>query len=262
MIQETGLPISYGLSINKSVAKVATNEAKPGAKTIPKGEVQAFLDPLAVQKLPMVGEKTTQFLVDMGIRQVRTLREMPREILSSALGRTGEVLWQRARGIDDSLVIPYDERKSVSTERTFGEDTIDVPGLRATLTRMAEQLSFSLRSGTQLTACVTVKVRYADFNTETKQATIPYTAADHTLVAKALELFERLYDRRLRVRLIGLSFSHLVHGGHQVQLFEDTEKQLQLYSAMDKIRYRFGSGAVTRASTLGGVDSRRRTKIQ
>jgi DNA polymerase-4 len=251
---ETGLPMSFGLSINKTVAKVATNEAKPGALEVPIGTEQPFLDPLAVQKLPMVGEKTALFLGNMGVRQVRTLREIPREVLSRIMGKPGETLWQRAHGIDDTPVEPYNERKSVSSERTFGEDTIDILGLRATLTGMTERLAFSLRDTNKLCACITVKLRYADFNTVTRQCRLPYTASDHLLIDKALELFEQLYDRRQRVRLLGVRFSHLIYGGYQIDLFEDTEKQVRLYAAIDKVKHRFGASAVTRGSALGSLD--------
>lgn len=251
---ETGLPMSFGLSVNKMMAKVATNEVKPGALEVPRGMEQPFLDPLGVQKIPMVGEKTAQTLVNMGVRQVKVLRDIPREFLQRIFGKPGDMLWQRARGLDDSPVEPYNERKSISAERTFPEDSIDITGMRATLTRLAERLAFSLRSTGKLCACITVKLRYADFNTVTRQFRLSYTASDHVLISKALELFEQLYDRRQRVRLLGVRLSHLIYGGHQISLFEDTERQVRLYEAVDKVKFRFGSDAVMRASGLGGVD--------
>jgi DNA polymerase IV len=252
--RETGLPMSMGLAMNKTVAKVATGEIKPnGQMEVSRGMEQPFLDPLSVSKIPMVGEKTAQFLSNMGVRQVRTLREIPQEFLQRIMGKPGVTLWQRAHGIDDTPVEPYSERKSISSEQTFAEDTIDIIGLRATLARMTERLAFSLRESEKLTACITVKIRYADFNTVTKQARIPYSASDHELGRKAQELFEQLYDRRQRLRLIGLRFSHLISGGYQINLFEDTQKQLRLYEAIDKIKFRFGADAVMRASAFGGI---------
>ncbi len=252
--KETGLPISFGLAANKTVAKVATGEHKPqGQGYIRTGEEQAFLDPLHVRKIPMVGEKTGQHLVNLGVRKVRTLREIPREVLVRLLGKPGMTLYQRARGKDDTPVVPYSERKSISSEQTFAEDTIDLSGLRATLIGMTEKLAFSLRDDQKLTACITVKIRYADFNTVTRQARIPYTAVDHVLSDKAVELFDQLYDRRQRIRLIGVRFSHLIHGGYQINLFEDTQKQIRLYQAIDRMKHRFGAGAVMRASAMGSV---------
>ncbi len=255
---ETGLPISFGLARNKTVAKVATTEVKPqGRAHIVQGQEQPFLDPLHVRKLPAVGEKTGAFLSNLGVRKIRGLREIPRDVLVRILGKPGATLHQRAQGIDPRPIVPYNERKSISTERTFGEDTIDVRGLRATLIGMTERLAFQLRDSEKLTACITVKVRYADFNTMTRQARIPYTAVDSVLSDKALALFDQLYDRRQRVRLIGVRFSHLIHGGYQINLFQDTQKQIRLYQAIDRMKHRFGAGAVMRASAFGGLDQRR-----
>ena len=143
--------------------------------------------------------------------------------------------------------MPYSERKSISTERTFERDTIDVKKLKSIMVAMVESLAFQLRMGDKLTACITVKLRYSDFNTYSKQLRIPYTSCDHTLIDRAKELFDKLYERRMLVRLIGVRFSHLVGGGHQINAFEDTEEIMNLYQAMDNIRERYGSRAVVRA---------------
>ncbi len=252
IIQEAGLPISFGLSVNKVVSKMATGEAKPNNQLkIDFGYEKAFLAPLSIKKIPMVGDKTYQTLRNLGLRQIRTVQEMPVEVMQQVLGVNGRVIWKRAQGIDNSPVVPFCERKSISTERTFDRDTIDVHRLRGILIAMTENLAFQLRRGSKLTACVTVKIRYSDFNTYSKQLRIPYTSADHKLIPKILDLFEKLYDRRLLVRLIGVRFSHLVSGDYQINLFEDTEEVLNLYNAMDRIRERFGDKSVIRASGLG-----------
>lgn len=252
IIQEAGLPISFGLSVNKVVSKMATGEAKPNNQLkIDFGYEKAFLAPLSIKKIPMVGDKTYQTLRNLGLRQIRTVQEMPVEVMQQVLGANGRVIWKRAQGIDNSPVVPFCERKSISTERTFDRDTIDVHRLRGILIAMTENLAFQLRRGSKLTACVTVKIRYSDFNTYSKQLRIPYTSADHKLIPKILDLFEKLYDRRLLVRLIGVRFSHLVSGDYQINLFEDTEEVLNLYNAMDHIRERFGDKSVIRASGLG-----------
>jgi DNA polymerase-4 len=164
------------------------------------------------------------------------------------MGKNGLLLWKKSNGIDNAPVVPYSERKSISTERTCERDTIDVNRLKSLLVAMTENLAFQLRRGKKLTACVTVKVRYSDFNTHTLQARIPYTSADHILIPKVLELFKRLYQKRLLVRLIGVRFSHLVNGGYQINLFEDSEELINLYQAMDQLRERFGDRAVIRAA--------------
>ena len=254
IIKETGLPISFGLSINKTVSKVATGEAKPNNQlNIDYGTEKGFLAPLSVRKIPMVGSKTYQTLRNLGVQRIHTIQEMPLEMMTSVFGKNGEVIWKKAQGVDNSPVMQYSERKSISTERTFDRDTIDVVKLRGILSAMAENLAFQLRRGQKLTSCVTVKVRYSDFNTHTLQAHLPYTAADHILIAKVKELFERLYERRLLVRLIGVRYSGLVGGGIQFNLFDENEEMYSLYNAMDKIRDRFGDRAVLRAN---GIEAR------
>ncbi|WP_282112633.1 DNA polymerase IV [Maribacter stanieri] len=252
IIRETGLPISFGLSANKVVSKVATNEAKPNNQLkIDEGLEKPFLAPLSIKKIPMVGDKTYQTLRNLGLRQVRTVQEMPMEVMQRVLGVNGGVIWKRANGIDNTPVIPFCERKSISTERTFDKDTIDVNRLRGILIAMTENLAYQLRRGEKLTACISVKIRYSDFNTYSKQMRIPYSSADHILIPKILDLFKTLYNRRLLVRLIGIRFSHLVSGNYQINLFDDTEEILSLYNAMDEIRKRYGDKSVLRASGMG-----------
>lgn len=251
IIRETGLPLSFGLSPSKTVSKVATGEAKPNNQLmVAYGTEKPFLAPLSVKKIPMVGDKTYQTLCNLGVKIIRTVQEMPPEMMENVLGLRGRDIWKKANGLDNTPVIAYSERKSISTERTFNRDTIDMEKLKSILTAMTENLAFQLRRGNKVTACVTVKVRYSDFNTHTLQSRIPYTAADHLLIPKILELFKRLYNRRLLVRLIGVRFSHLSGGGHQISLFDDTEEHIKLYRAMDDIRLRFGDRAVMKASGM------------
>jgi len=209
------------------------------------------LAPLSIKKIPMVGDKTYQTLRNLGIRKVKTVQEMPMDIMQRVLGANGRVIWKRANGMDNTPVIPFHDRKSISTERTFDRDTIDVTKLKGILLAMTENLAYQLRRGDKLTACIAVKIRYSDFNTYSKQLRIPYTSADHILIPKILELFNTLYSKRMLVRLIGIRFSHLVSGNYQINLFEDTEEALNLYQAMDYVRNRFGGRSVIRASAMG-----------
>ena len=249
--KNTGLPISFAVSANKTVAKIGTGEAKPlGRIEIPNREIQPFLNPLSIKKIPMVGNVTFQLLSRIGIRHIKTLAEMPVDVLQQMIGKNGAELWKKANGIDDSPVVPYSERKSLSTEHTFAQDSIDVENMRSIISGMVEQLAFQLRQEKWLTSVVTIKIRYANFDTETKQCRISHTSADHTLLKYALELFKKLYTRRMRLRLIGIRFSGLVHGSHQMDLFEDTEELMNLYQSMDRMKNRFGKTAVGRASGL------------
>ncbi|MBL85150.1 MAG: DNA polymerase IV [Winogradskyella sp.] len=251
IIKETGLPISFGLSLNKTVSKIATGEAKPNNEIrILAGTEKPFLAPLSVKKIPMVGNVTYKALCDLGVKRIKTVQDMPMELMHKVLGKNGLSIWKKANGIDNSPVIQYHERKSISTERTFGQDTTDIHKLKGLVIAMAENLAFQLRRGNKLTACVTFKIRYSDFQTYTQQQRIPYSAMDHTIIPVVLDLFQKLYNRRLLVRLIGVKFSHLVEGGHQINLFEDNEIHLNLSKAMDKMRERFGDRAVMSAAGM------------
>jgi DNA polymerase-4 len=249
VLKEIGLPISFALSINKTVSKIGTGEGKPkGNLDIPEHQVRSFLNPLSVRKIPMVGDATFQTLSRVGIRTIQTLSEMPVDVLQRMIGKNGVEIWKKANGIDDNPVEPYTERKSITTEQTFGEDTIDIAQLKAVLCGMVEKLAFQLRAEGWLTSTVVVKIRYANFDTETKQSKMAYTSADHTLTEKILLLFQSLYQRRMRVRLIGIRFSGLVRGSYQINIFEDTQEMLSLYNAMDKMKGRFGLDAVMRCT--------------
>lgn len=249
--KETGLIISFGHSVNKTVSKVATNESKPnGFCRIEKGAEKGFLSPLTVNKIPQVGNKTYHTLRSMGVVKVKTLQQMPVELIENVLGKNGRSLWQKAQGVDHAPVRPYSEQKSMSSERTFHQDTTDTHHLKGVLVGMTERLSFKMRKQQKLTACITVKIRYSDFDTQTMQCHLAYTSCDHILIQKAKELFDKLYQRRMLIRLIGVRFSHLVGGGYQINLFDDTEEMVSLYQAMDNIRLRFGDDKVKRALAM------------
>lgn len=248
---ETGLPISFALSVNKTVSKIATGEGKPKSNLeIPQLMVQQFLNPLSIRKIPMVGDATFKLLSRIAIRNIQTLAEMPVNVLQEMIGKNGIELWKKANGIDNTPVEPYRERKSLSTEDTFHQDTTDLVFLRSVLSAMVEKLTYQLRSEQWLTSNVTVKIRYSNFDTETRQVTLAYTSSDHTLTKAVLEAFEKLYQRRMSLRLVGVRFSKLVRGSYQINLFEDTQEMMSLYQAMDKIKNRFGSNAVMRCSGI------------
>lgn len=248
ILRESGLHISFGQSVNKTVSKVATNESKPnGYCKVDYGAEKGFLSPLSLDKIPQVGSQTYTKLRSMGVSRVRTLQQMPLDLVERVLGKNGRSIWHKAQGIDHSPVRPYTEQKSLSKERTFSKDTSDVRELQSVLVGMTERLAFSLRKKEKLTACVTVKVRYADFDTQSMQCRIPYTSCDHVLIEKVKELFEKLYQRRMLIRLVGVRFSQLVGGAYQINLFEDSLAQIRLYQAMDRMRLRFGENKVQRA---------------
>lgn len=251
IIKHTGLPISFGLSANKTVSKIATGQAKPnGELQVLPIQVNAFLDPLSISKIPMVGDVGYRLLRSMGVSRIGTLRIMPPDMVQQVLGKNGLVIWRKANGIDPSPVKPYTERKSISSEHTYDQDTTDLAVLRQTLSHMVEKLAFEMRSKQKLTGCVTVKIRYTNFDTHTLQKQIAYTAFDHILLDTVFGLFEKLYSRRMLIRLVGVKLSQLVGGAQQLNMFEDTPEMTNLYQAMDRIRARFGKQAIGRA---GGI---------
>lgn len=252
LIKESGLPMSMGLSINKLVSKIGASFAKPNGKyKVDDGMEKAFLAPMPVGKIPGIGKQTDCKLRIMGVRKVKTLSEVPVKLLQREFGtKPGISLHRKSNGIDNSPVIPFHHQKSMSKERTFQMDTIDVQNLKDRLTKMVTQLAFELRKKNKLTSTISVKLRYTDFDTHTQQRRIPFTSNDRELIRHSHELFDKLFQRRIMVRLLGVTFSNMVNGNYQIDLFNDTEEEINLLNAMDKIRKRFGSGAITRASGI------------
>ena len=248
IINETGLPISFGLSVNKTVSKIATGEAKPNGEREVKGEcVIPFLDPLSIRKIPMVGQKSYHLLRSMGVSTIYTLRQIPPEMMTSLMGKNGMTIWKKSNGIDNTPVLNYSEQKSISTERTFDKDTTDLLRLNQILVSMVEKIAWQMRKQEKLTSCITVKIRYSNFDTHSLQKRISYTSFDHILIDAAKELFSRLYKRRMLIRLIGVRFSYLVRGVQQLNMFEDTPEMVSLYMTMDSLRRRFGQNAIKKA---------------
>ncbi len=261
IVKETGLPISFGLSQNKTVSKVATGESKPaGQKEVLFGDEKNFLAPLSIKKIPGIGNKTYPILRNMGVEKIATIQSMPVQLMQRVLGDNGISIWKKANGIDTNPVEPYSEQKSISTETTYDKDTTDIDKLKRELIGMVDTLAFDLRKMQRVTGCVTLKLKYSDFQTHTFQARIPYTASDNVLLQKLLELFNRNYSRRVLIRLIGVRFSHLVPGFNQINLFEDTEERINLFSALDKIRLRFGADLIMPA--CGELRSERLAKAE
>ncbi|RYZ00237.1 MAG: DNA polymerase IV [Chitinophagaceae bacterium] len=253
--RETGLPISYGLSSNKLVSKMATNEAKPnGYLEVPHGKETAFLWPLTVDKIPGVGGATQQQLYGLGIRTIAQLAATPVEQLEAYFGKWGKKLREKANGISDSPVEAYSEQKSLSHETTFDADSSDVSFLHRALVKLTEENAYDLRQEGKLTGCVTVKLRYADFTTVSRQEVVDYTAFDPALITRVKDLFNKLWQPGEKVRLLGVRFSHLIPMTLQMNLFDDTLEKLELFKAVDDIKNKFGTSLVQKATTLKRKD--------
>lgn len=255
IIKETHLPISFGLSVNKTVSKIATGEAKPcNERKVDQGTEKHFLAPLSIRKIPMVGEKTYIKLRNMGISRIQTLQEMEADTLQRVLGENGVSIWRKANGIDNTPVLPFHEQKSMSKENTFDKDTIDMQELNRVIAQMIDELSFDLRKERKLTGCITLKIRYSNFETVTRQQKVSFTCSEKVLLEQAKSLFSRLYSRRMLIRLIGIKFSELVTGAYQVDIFNDVAEDLSLMQAMDQIRLRFGKDMIKKGILLPGKE--------
>ena len=251
IIKESGLSISYALATNKLISKVATNECKPnGELEIKPGNEKSFLAPLPIEKMPMVGAKTSTLLHTIGVKTIGMLSQVPVEMLTNLLGKNGMDLWRKANGIDETPIVPYHEQKSMGTENTFEKDTRDIQYLYRELVRMTEKVAFELRSTHKLTGSVTVKIRYSNFQTFTMQSSIAYTGDDRTLLKKVKDIFNKLYDREQLVRLIGVRLTNLVEGGCQINLFEDSQEMIGLLEAIDAVKKKFGEKLLFRAASI------------
>ncbi len=249
IIDKTQLPISFALASNKMVAKIATDQAKPnGYLHIPYGKEKEYLAPLTVNKIPGVGEHTYENLKALGIFTIRDLSEQSPEMLEKRLGKYGIELWNKSQGIHLGEVTPYHEAKSISTENTFEENLTDVNQIMTELVHMTERVAYELRQDNKTAGCITVKIRYPDFETTSKQTTIPYTFYDDELIPKAKELFHKLWRKGQPVRLLGVRLSELTDEAVQTNLFTDTEKKNGLYKAIDDVKNRFGKYAITKAT--------------
>ncbi|WP_214226652.1 DNA polymerase IV [Pedobacter sp. B4-66] len=251
IIKETNLPISFGLSVNKTVSKIATGEAKPcGEQEVLTGNEKIFLAPLSIRKIPMVGEKTYTLLRNMGISRIHTLQQMEVVTMQQVLGENGISIWKKANGVDNSPVVPYSEQKSMSKEHTFMQDTIDMEFLKKIMLTTIDELAFDLRKDRKLTSCLTLKIRYSNFDTHTKQVKFSYTSSERVLSEKVLQLFQKLYSRRMLIRLIGVKFSGLINGSYQADIFNDSIKDISLSQAMDHIRLKYGVNKILRGISL------------
>jgi len=250
IMKETGLPISCGLSSGKLISKIATNEAKPnGFLEIPHGKEKDFLWPLPIEKIPGVGKNTEQQLKNFGIYKIEDIAKTPIDVMERYFGKWGESLWRKSNGIDTAEIETGWEQKSMSHENTFEQDYNDVDFLHSEIVRLTEKTSYSLREDDMLTGCITIKIRYSNFETTSRQETIDYTSLDDKLIAKAKDLFNKSWQKGRTVRLLGVRFSQLIPFTMQMSLFEDSAEKLNLYKAVDDIKNQFGVDVISKAVT-------------
>jgi DNA polymerase-4 len=256
----TGLPCSAGLARTRLVAKVASDQAKPrGLLWVPAGTEAAFLAPLGVRRIPGIGRVTEAALAKLHIERVEQLAATPRENLEKIFGRWGTALYRKSRGEDSYEFFVDAEPKSISHTHTFGQDTRDAVALAAMLSRLCQKAAKRLRESGLDANVVSVTIRYAGFETITRARKLPAAShLDPVFLALARRLFERNWDARRAVRLIGVELGSLSHGASQLDLLDAArrEKTEKLARAADRLRDRFGFTKVQFGGSLGSDDER------
>lgn len=252
--ESLGLPCTVAIAPNKLVAKVACGEAKPdGYLRVAAGDEASFLRPLPIRKLPGVGPRTGEMLEGLGVTTVGHLASLPREMLLRTFGPWGHTLQRAACGISNAGVETEGTPKSISRETTFEQDILDWEHVRRTMTYLAERALYALRENGMETKCVTLKVRYADFDTHTFAQTLREPSAVDRDVLEALDgLIPKAQARRARIRLIGVALTALTYNQHQLYLFgrEGAEKWARALEGVDHIRARHGFESIRSARSM------------
>lgn len=264
--ESLGLPSSLGVATNKLVAKIATDVGKAAVQTgdypraiqvVPPGREAEFLAPLPVDALWGVGPRTRERLEALGIHKVSDVLVAPEKVLTQQLGKLGRDLQRQAQGIDQRPVVTEREAKSISQETTFAEDVVDTETLRRGLRQQSDQVGARLRRGGLAARTVSLKLRWTDFTTQTRQTTPSHPVDDEEEIYRiALDLLVSNRPEGAAVRLIGVGCSGLVPAVRQMSIFDmaaDPEahaKEDQLNEAVKGLRKRFGADAVRRGSDL------------
>jgi DNA polymerase-4 len=251
---EIGIAASIGLAGSKITAKVASKAAKPdGMIEVPPGGEAAFMAPQPIARMPGVGEKTEKALNALGIRTLGDLARMPADSLSGRFGSYGEMLKLHAQGIDRSHVHSLSEAKSVSTERTFDQDSRDRGFLEATLRYLSEQIGARLRRCDQRGSVVHIRLRWSDFSAITRQRSLGFFSdSNEVIFGEALKLLNKAMDsNRQSVRLLGVGVAGLSGGEEQLPLSVGASARASsMDRALDRIRKRYGFGSIQTGRTL------------
>jgi DNA polymerase-4 len=257
--QTTSLPCSGGLASTRLVAKVASEQAKPrGLVWVAPGMEARFLAPLPIRKIPGIGEVTERALRALGIATVEQLASHSQEKLEKVFGQWGDALYRKARGGDAYEFLIDAEPKSISHNHTFGEDTDNVQEMESLLSRLSQKTCKRLREAGLTSRTLTLTIRYAGFETHTRSKTLQDPVRlDNDIFAVFLDLFREHRDTKRKVRLLGVALSGLSHGAEQLDLLETDrrEKLEKLTKATDRLRDKFGFGAVQFGGSLRRDDS-------
>ena len=252
----TGLPCSIGVGTSRLIAKVASEQAKPrGLVWVAPGSEEAFLAPLAVRRIPGIGKVTEGALKAIGIETIAQLQAASGERLEQHFGQWGSALFRKARGIDAYEFFVDAEAKSLSHNRTFGEDTSDRAILESTLSHLCQKASKRVRDAGLYARTITLTLRYSDFKTISRSHTLAEPSdLDAVFLAAVRELFQGAWNGSAKLRLVGVEFSHFTAGpSGQLDLLDPgrREKLERLARATDRLRDKFGFSKVQLGSSLG-----------
>ena len=259
---ETGLIASAGVAPNKFLAKVASDLEKPdGLTVVDPDRVQEFLDPLPIRRIWGIGKVTEQKFLSLGVRTVRDLRQLPKSTMQNRFGILSDHFWKLSRGLDSRAVVSDRHAKSISHETTFGSDIYEVETLKAWILELSDQVARRLRRYDILGRTVNLKIRFGDFRTITRASTLPAPSHSSNELSKtAAGLLVESLDPQHRgilpegIRLLGMGVSNLKRPEDQQQMLlfdqQENEKQDRFDRASDKIKEKFGSHSIRRASSV------------
>jgi len=260
--EKTKLTASVGLAPTKMVAKIASDIRKPdGLVVVSQGKVLDFLWPLDIDKIWGLGKKSKVIFNNLGIRTIGDLAKKDLKEIEQILGKNGEYFWTLANGIDEREVETEEEAKSISNEHTFAEDAGDKRIIEAALISLCEKVSGRLRQEGFKGRTITLKIRLEGFLTFTRAKTLDKSTNFTDTIYKTIkELLDKFNRKGKKVRLVGVKVSNFTAGEVQATLFEekDEEKQERMHQAIDKIKNKFGRGAIFRAG--GKLASRPKSK--
>ncbi|GBD90248.1 DNA polymerase IV [bacterium BMS3Abin04] len=244
--EKLSLPCSIGIGSNKTIAKICSDYAKPkGITYVLPGMEKEFLSPLPVEIIPGVGKVMQKALHEKGFRIIGDITKVPEDYFLVAFGKYGSALWKKANGGGHKYLNPPQKRKSISKERTYGKDEINKTKIETTLFKLTGEVCQLLRNKNWQASTISIKLRYSDFVTLTREKTIKPTDDDKIIFDTALNLFRKAYTRRVSIRLIGIRLTKFSEFSEQEFLFDDKDTiRKKMFRAITKIRDKFGYSSI------------------
>ena len=265
--KEFGLTCSAGIAPNKLLAKLASGIEKPnGLTSILPSQVSFLLESLPVEKLCGIGPKTQVALSEMGILTCGQLGRIPVAQLTNRFGVIGYTLKEMGQGKDDTLVVPSwsdPPVKSMGHSHTLDQDTLDVEEIRATLLMLSEKVGHRLRAENYRGCTVVLTLRYSNFETISRHKTFSsYIHDGYQIYQRALEILETVFWYPRKIRLLGVSVTHLIRHEKQLSFFSEDQQREDLDKTMDQINGRWGQNTLVRATLLSSKAPERHYQIK